>query len=112
MQIVVSCLVAAMLSLACLPVFAQDAALERLLRAQVFNRVYDGFDFYHVVIEDDRPQADGSREVTAVATGRFLDNWKRIKALFLIVGEQVIGGQVLEGNGLPPCRSSSPSSSL
>lgn len=82
---------------------APDESLERLLRAQVFNRVFEGFDYYYVTIEDDQPQADGSREVTAVASGRFLQNSKRMKVLFLIVGNQVIGGQVLEGAGLPPC---------
>ena len=82
---------------------APDESLERLLRAQVFNRAFEGFDYYYVTIEDDRLQADGSREVTAVASGRFLQHSKRIKALFLIVGNQVIGGQVLEGTGLPPC---------
>jgi hypothetical protein len=50
--------------------------------------------------------------VTAVASGNFLQSKKRMKVLFLIVGGQVIGGQILEGTGLPPCVSSSPSSSL
>lgn len=86
-----------------LPVHAQDAGLERLLRAQVFNKAFEGFDLYHVVIEDDQAQSDGSREVTAVASGKFFDQTQRIKGLFLIVGERVIGGQVLEGTGLPPC---------
>jgi hypothetical protein len=80
-----------------------DNSLERLLRVQVFNRAFEGFDYYYVTIEDDQPQADGSREVTAVASGRFLQNTKRMKVLLLIVGNQVIGGQVLEGAGLPPC---------
>ncbi len=82
---------------------APDESLERLLRVQVFNRAFEGFDYYYVTIEDDQPQADGSREVTAVASGRFLQNDKRLKVLFLIIGNQVIGGQVLEGAGLPPC---------
>ena len=82
---------------------ADEAVLERVLRTQVFNRVFEGFDYYYVTIEDDSPQADGSREVTAVASCRFLQNAKRLKVLLLIVGEQVIGGQVLEGTGLPPC---------
>jgi hypothetical protein len=83
--------------------FAQDAFLERLLRVQVFNKAFEGFDYYYVTIEEDEPRADGSREVTAVASGKFLENTKRLKVLFLIVAEQVIGGQVLEGTGLPPC---------
>ncbi|MGA6827905.1 hypothetical protein ACO9S2_09860 [Nitrospira sp. NS4] len=86
-----------------LAVAASDSPLERLLRLQVFNQAFEGFDYYHVTIEDDRPQADGSREVTAVASGRFLESTKRIKVRLLIVGDQVLGGQVLEGIGLPPC---------
>lgn len=82
---------------------ASDDPLERLLRAEVFNRAFEGFDYYYVTIEADHPQTDGSREVIAVASGRFLENTKRLKVLFLIVGAQVIGGQVLEGTGLPPC---------
>jgi len=86
-----------------LPSFAQDAMVERVLRAQVFNKAFEGFASYLVTIETDESQADGSREVTAVASGKFSDQVQRIKVLFLIVGEQVIGGQVLEGQGLPPC---------
>lgn len=85
------------------PLFAQDAELERVLRAQVFNKAFEGFDYYYVTIEDDQPQADGSREVTAVASGKFLDQVQRMKVLFLVVGSQVIGSQLLEGSGLPPC---------
>lgn len=83
--------------------WAADDSLERLLRAQAFNREFEGFDSYYVSIEADRRQADGSHEVLAVASGKFSDNTKRMKVLFLIVGDQVIGGQVLEGTGLPPC---------
>ena len=101
-------LVSVSLVMACLvgggtPAVAQDAMIERVLRAQVFNKAFDGFDYYYVTIEDDQVQADGSREVTAVAGGKFLQNTKRLKVLVLMVGEQVIGGQVLEGTGLPPC---------
>jgi hypothetical protein len=85
------------------PLFAQDFGLEPVLRAQVFDRAFEGFDYYHVIIEEDQPQADGSREVIAVASGKWLENTKRLKVLFLIFGEEVIGGQVLEGTGLPPC---------
>lgn len=85
------------------PALAEDEALVRLLRAQVFNKEFEGFDFYHVSVESDRSYGDGSREVLAVASGKFLENTKRIKVLFLIVGEQIIGGQVLEGKDLPPC---------
>lgn len=84
-------------------VSAGDDAIERLLRAQVFNKEFEGFGYYHVTIESDQPQGDGSREVLAVASGKFLENQKRIKVLFLIVGEHIIGGQVLEGKDLPPC---------
>ena len=93
------------------PAVAQDAMIERVLRAQVFNKAFDGFDYYYVTIENDQAQADGSREVTAVASGKFSDHVQRIKVLFLIVGEQVIGGQVLEGEGLPPCLASEESRS-
>lgn len=85
------------------PVHAEDTGLERLLRVQIFNKAFEGFDYYRVTIEEDQSQNDGSREVTAVASGNFLGNMKRMKVLFLIIGEQVIGGQVLEGTGLPPC---------
>ena len=87
------------------PANAQDAVLESVLRTQVFNKVFEGFDFYHLDIEEDRAQSDGSREVMVVASGRFLDQTQRMKVLVLIVGGQVIGGQVLEGTGLPPCLS-------
>jgi hypothetical protein len=87
----------------CSTCFGQDVALEQVLRTQIFNKLFEGFDYYHVTIEGDVFQSDGSREVTAVASGKFLDRVQRVKALFLVVGEQVIGGQVLEGSGLPPC---------
>ncbi|MGE3976423.1 MAG: hypothetical protein AB7F94_02445 [Nitrospira sp.] len=92
------------LSMVGIPSFAQDAMIERVLRAQVFNKAFEGFAVYQVTIEQDQPQADGSREVVAVASGTFSDQVQRIKALFLIVGEEVIGGQFIEGTGLPPCR--------
>lgn len=85
---------------------ASDQLLEQLLRGHTFDRAFEGFDYYSVIIEEDRSQADGSREVTAVASGRFLQNIKRIKILFLLVGNHVIGGQVLEETGLPPCHAS------
>lgn len=84
-------------------VWAADDSLERLLRAQAFNREFEGFDSYYVRIEADHPQPDGSHEVLAVASGKFLDNTKRMKVLFLIMDGHIIGGQVLEGQGLPPC---------
>ncbi len=93
-----SCLLAISVS-----AFAQDASLERLLRVQVFNKAFEGFDHYSVTIEEEQAQADGLREVTVVASGKFLDHAKRLKVVFLIVGDQVIGGQVLEGTDLPPC---------
>lgn len=105
MRMAVRFLVMCSLLLRGLPVFGQDPMIEQLLRAQVFNRAFEGFSYYHITIEDDRPQADGSREVTAVASGTFLQNTKRIKVLLVIVGDQVVGGQVLEGADLPPCRS-------
>jgi hypothetical protein len=82
---------------------AQDASVERLLRVKVFNQMFEGFDFYSVQIEEDHPQNDGSREVLAVASGKFLQHAKRLKVLFLIAGEDIIGGQILEGTDLPPC---------
>ncbi|GIW54839.1 MAG: hypothetical protein KatS3mg082_1243 [Nitrospiraceae bacterium] len=86
--------------------------LKRILRAQAFDRAFEGFDSYAVTIESDQPQADGSREIIAVASGRFLGQEKRLKVEFLVVGEQVIGGQILEHTDLPPCTASSPQSSL
>lgn len=86
-----------------LPSFAQGVMVEHVLRTHVFNQAFEGFAFYSVTIEDDQLQADGSREVTAVASGQFLENTKRLKVLVLMVGEQVIGGQVLHDTGLPPC---------
>jgi hypothetical protein len=93
---------------------AQDASVEHLLRVKVFNQMFEGFDFYSVQIEEDHPQDDGSREVLAVASGKFIKHTKRLKVLFLIVGEDIIGGQILEGTDLPPCLSSEsdPRSSL
>ncbi|MFO0774691.1 MAG: hypothetical protein U0172_08515 [Nitrospiraceae bacterium] len=88
------------------PLWAQDAALERLLRAQVLNKEFEGFDYYEVVIEDDRPESNGAREVTVVARGRFLDKEKWMKVLIVLAGDEVIGGEILEGRGLPPCRAS------
>ncbi len=94
--------------------WAADDSLERLLRAQAFNREFEGFDTYYVMIEADQPQPDGSHEVLAVASGKFSENTKRMKVLFLIVDGHIIGGQVLEGTGLPPCLAPEhrPSSSL
>ncbi|MDE3119141.1 MAG: hypothetical protein KGO52_14070 [Nitrospirota bacterium] len=92
------------------PVWADDMALERLLRAHFFNKEFDGFNYYLLEIESDQPGDGGAREVTAVAKGEFLGQVQRVKALFLIVGDRVEGGQVLEKNGLPPCLSSAPKS--
>lgn len=75
--------------------WAADDSLERLLRAQAFNREFEGFDSYYVKIEADQPQPDGSHEVLAVASGKFSDNTKRMKVLFLIVDGHIVGGQVL-----------------
>jgi hypothetical protein len=86
-----------------LAIAASDQSLEQLLRGHTFNHAFEGFDYYSVTIEADRSQVDGSREVTAVASGRFLENTKRLKILFLLVGNHVIGRQVLEEAGLPPC---------
>lgn len=89
------------------PAMAGDEGLERILRAQVFNKEFEGFDFYWIDIAEDRPQADGSREVLVVAGGKFLNNHKQLKVLVLIAGGHVGGGQILERNGLPPCKPSS-----
>ncbi|MGB4068349.1 MAG: hypothetical protein WBK08_09995 [Nitrospira sp.] len=83
--------------------FAEDVPLVTLLRAQAFNKMFDGFDYYHVTIKSDVTQPDGEHEVTAVASGKFLDQTRRVTVLFLIVGETVVGGQVLEEQGLPLC---------
>ncbi|TKB89831.1 MAG: hypothetical protein E8D40_14185 [Nitrospira sp.] len=82
---------------------AEDASLVTLLRAQAFNKMFDGFDYYHVKIERDVTTTDGKHEVTAVASGKFLDQTRRVTVLFLIVGETVVGGQILNEQGLPPC---------
>jgi hypothetical protein len=92
------------------PVWAEDAALEGLLRGHFFNKEFDGFNYYLVEIETDRRESGGVREVTAVAKGEFLGQIQRIKAMFLILGDRIEGGQILEKNGLPPCLSASPKS--
>lgn len=89
-----------------LSIAAPDQSLEQLLRGHTFNEAFEGFDYYSVTIEEDRSQADGSREVTAVASGRFLQATKRMKILFLLVGDHIIGGHVLEETGMPPCHAS------
>ncbi len=90
-----------------IPAFADEPPLATLLRAQALNTVFEGFEFYNVTIESDLAQADGTHEVIAVASGKFLEQTRRLRVLFLVVGETVIGGQVLEENGLPPCTTSS-----
>ena len=80
-----------------------DDSLEHLLRAQAFNKEFEGFASYYVKIEADDPQPDGSHEVVAIASGKFADSTKRMKVFFLIVDGLIVGGQVLEGTGLPPC---------
>ena len=94
--------------------WGSDDSLERLLRAQAFNREFEGFDSYYVNIEADQLQPDGSHEVLATASGKFSDSTKRMKVLFLIVDGLIVGGQLLEGTGLPPCVPAEhrPSSSL
>ncbi len=82
---------------------AEDASLVTLLRTQAFNKMFDGFDYYHVTIERDVEQVGGEHEVTAVASGKFLDQTRRVTVLFLLVGETVVGGQVLDEQGLPRC---------
>lgn len=84
-----------------LPVQGQD--LESLFRGQVFNKVFENFDFYWITIEEDVQQSDGSREVTVTVSGKFLENTKRMKVLFLLQSDEIIGGQILENDGLPPC---------
>lgn len=85
------------------PAYAEDSPLMAVLRDQAFNKIFDGFEYYHVTIESDLAQADGTHEVTAVASGKFLDQTKRIKVLILVVGDTVVGGQVLDEKGLPLC---------
>ncbi len=82
---------------------AEDASLVTLLRAQAFNKMFDGFDYYHVRIERDVTHTNGEHEVTAVASGKFFDQTRRVKVQFLVVGETVVEGQVIEEQGLPPC---------
>ena len=83
---------------------AEGQDLESLLRGQVFNKVFEDFDFYWITIEQDIQQSDGSREVIVTASGKFFENTKRMKVLFLIHSNQIIGGQILENDGLPPCK--------
>ncbi|MCP9451518.1 MAG: hypothetical protein NNA23_02420 [Nitrospira sp.] len=85
---------------------AEELPLEALLRAQVFNKVFEGFDFYQVTIERDVANADGTREVTAEAKGKFSEHTRRLKALFQLDGQTVVSGHVLEEEGLPACSSS------
>lgn len=86
---------------------AETAGLEHLLRSQVFSKEFEGFDSYYVTIETDDIQPDGSREVIASASGSFLDQVQQLKILFLLVDDRVVGGQVLERQGIPPCGTSS-----
>lgn len=95
--------VAGLLLVGVTPALAADDALVQLLRTQVFNKEFEGFDFYHVSVESDERHSDGSREVLVVASGRFLEQTKRLKVLLLLVGDQIIGGQILEDKDLPPC---------
>jgi hypothetical protein len=44
---------------------AEDTSLVTLLRAQAFNKMFDGFDYYHVRIERDVTNTNGEHEVTA-----------------------------------------------
>lgn len=83
--------------------YAEDASLVALLRTQAFNQLFDGFDYYRVTIERDVAKENGEHEVTAVASGKFLDQTRRVRILFLLAGETVVGGRVLEEQGLPPC---------
>jgi hypothetical protein len=83
--------------------YAEEPPLMAVLRDQAFNKIFDGFEYYHVTIESDLAQADGTHEVTAVASGKFLDQTRRVTVLFLVVGETVVGGQVLDEQGLPRC---------
>ncbi|MCP9439504.1 MAG: hypothetical protein NNA20_06825 [Nitrospira sp.] len=87
------------------PAAAEDPPIESLLRAQVFNKVFEGFDFYRVTIESDIVKSDGTREVTAEASGKFDEHTRRLKALFQLDGRTVVSGQVLEEEGLPSCSS-------
>lgn len=89
------------------PAFADDPPLITLLRAKAFNSAFEGFDYYNVMIESDLTKEDGTREVTAVASGKFLEHTRRVKALFQVSGQTVISGQVLEEEGLPSCATSS-----
>jgi L-rhamnose isomerase len=89
------------------PARAEEPPLETLLRTQVFNKVFEGFDFYQVTIERDVANTDGTREVTAEAKGKFFDHTRRLKALFQLDGQTIIAGQVLEEEGLPACSASS-----
>jgi hypothetical protein len=82
---------------------ADGLDLETLLRRQVFNKEFEGYDSSWLAIEEDRPQSDGSREVLVSAGGKFLKQTKQLKALVLLVGDQVIGGQIIEKDGLSPC---------
>ncbi len=83
--------------------YADDASLATLLRVQAFNKMFDGFDHYHVTIKSDVTQPDGEHEVTAVVSSKFLDQTRRVTVLFLIVSETVVCGQVLDEQGLPLC---------
>jgi hypothetical protein len=78
------------------PARADVVALEGLLRVQVLDYEFVGFDRYQVTIESDQQQPDGFREVTAVASAQSPDCRQRLKVLLLVIGDQVVGGQILE----------------
>ncbi|MBI5411392.1 MAG: hypothetical protein HZA21_05310 [Nitrospirae bacterium] len=102
MQTAMTLLILAGLLVGAAPSSAGDEALERLLRAQVFNKEFEGN--YWVSVEKDRLQADGLREVMAVASGKFLGNIKRMKVLVLVAGDRIVGGEIVEYHDLLPRR--------
>jgi len=87
---------------------SSQAALLTLLRThpQGFDKKFEGFSSYTITIHEIAPQLDGSQLVTAEARGTFLGLEKRMTVLFLIMGDQILGGQILSATDLQPCTKS------
>lgn len=87
---------------------SSQAALLTLLRThpQGFDKKFEGFSSYTIIVHEIAPQIDGSQLVTAEARGTFLGLEKRMTVLFLIMGDQILGGQILSATDLQPCTKS------
>jgi|CXWL01.1.fsa_nt_gi hypothetical protein len=104
MRIIITVVLAVVLSSGCAWASVDEVSIETLLRSQVFNKEFEGYAFYVVTISSDELVSEGERVVVAEASGTFSEHVKRIKVRLLIVENRVVGGQVLEHQGLPPCK--------